>query len=254
VENVKIEGTLDGTSWQTIVESMANTGEFAWTAPSTAVEGLTLRISDAADGEPFGLSGAFSVVKPPTITIKRFGGWEVAEAGSADSIIWTSTGNIDSVKIELTMDQENWTVITESTPNTGRYDWDVPDTTALTCKIRISDAVNGSPSAESKLTFSIQHKTRVLVPVVSGMVGNGFTTQAGILRARFGLAKDASASLRIFAANGRLIATPLARVLPAGYHTIEWNLNEYSRGAAGVYFAELTIDGKSFRRRFFARR
>jgi endonuclease/exonuclease/phosphatase family metal-dependent hydrolase len=50
VTNVKLEYTLDGTTWTTLTSSTsASTGSYSWTVPSTATTTAKVRVSDAAN-------------------------------------------------------------------------------------------------------------------------------------------------------------------------------------------------------------
>jgi len=74
IANVKIEySTNGGSSYTTIVASIANTGTFAWTVPNTASANCLVRISEAASGTPSDVSDSvFAIsVTPPTIALGR---------------------------------------------------------------------------------------------------------------------------------------------------------------------------------------
>ncbi|MBZ4422231.1 lamin tail domain-containing protein [Myxococcus sp. RHSTA-1-4] len=50
VTNVKVEYTLDGSTWSTLTSSTAaSAGSFAWTVPSSATSSARVRVTDAAD-------------------------------------------------------------------------------------------------------------------------------------------------------------------------------------------------------------
>jgi beta-lactamase superfamily II metal-dependent hydrolase len=59
VANVKLEYTLNGTSWTVIASSVAaSTGSYAWTVPNTASTQARVRASDALNGTPVDTSDA----------------------------------------------------------------------------------------------------------------------------------------------------------------------------------------------------
>jgi hypothetical protein len=83
-------------------------------------------------------------------------GGETWQTNSSHSITWTSTGTVGNVKIEYsTNNGSSWSTITSSTANDGVYSWTVPETPSSLCKVRISEASDGSPSDTSNAVFSI---------------------------------------------------------------------------------------------------
>ncbi|MFC1584573.1 hypothetical protein ACFL5V_03385 [Fibrobacterota bacterium] len=83
-------------------------------------------------------------------------GDEVLFVDSIYRIDWTYTGEIDSVKIELSLGENNWLhIATVSNNSFGFYDWAVLDIISLEAKIRVS-STNGTLHDESDGTFNIQ--------------------------------------------------------------------------------------------------
>ncbi len=64
--NVKIEySTNSGGNWITVESSVPDTGSYSWLVPDTPSENCRVKVSDAADGEPYDISDAdFSIVQP----------------------------------------------------------------------------------------------------------------------------------------------------------------------------------------------
>ncbi len=65
------------------------------------------------------------------------------EACSIQTITWKVFG-VDNVRIEYTIDAgKNWILIEDSYPaNIGYYNWTIPNTPSIYCKIKISDVAN----------------------------------------------------------------------------------------------------------------
>ncbi len=109
--------------------------------------------SDTSTIAPLHVSGVGLILTVPN-------GGEIWKMDSTHQIAWKTPGNIDSipaVKIEFsTTGGSSWSIITDSTPNTGTYSWKVPITLTDFCKIRISDAVDEFPADESDSLFSIK--------------------------------------------------------------------------------------------------
>jgi hypothetical protein len=104
----------------------------------------------------------------PRVTVVSPNGGEVLRPGSVHNILWTSSGRIANVRLELSTDNgATWRPITESTANTGQFAWTVPAVTTSQARIRISDAANASVSDVSDAVFSIVTET-VIRPIVFG--------------------------------------------------------------------------------------
>jgi len=156
VGNVKIEYTTNnGSSWATIVTSTANDGLYNWTIPETPSANCRVRVSET-DGSPSDVSDAvFSIVLPPSLTITSPNGGETWEKNATHAVTWTSTGIVDDVEIEYSIDNgTTWSTIIAATANDGSYDWTVPDTPSEGCLVRISET-DGDPTDTSDAIFSI---------------------------------------------------------------------------------------------------
>jgi len=59
VGNIKIQYSIDnGNSWDTVINSSANDGSYAWTVPNETSSQALVRISEASDGSPADISNA----------------------------------------------------------------------------------------------------------------------------------------------------------------------------------------------------
>jgi uncharacterized protein (DUF1330 family) len=157
--SVMIEYSVNnGATWSTINESTLNDGSYSWTVPNTPSTTCKVRISDAADGTPSDQSNAvftISLSSTQSITVTTPNGGEVLQVNTGYYINWSS-GGISNIKIEYTANNGNtWDTIVSSTPNSGSYNWTVPNTPSTNCKVRISDAADGSPSDVSDSVFTI---------------------------------------------------------------------------------------------------
>ena len=91
-----------------------------------------------------------------TLTITSPDTGMVFQSGTPVQILWESTGNIDSVQLEYTVDSgENWNLVT-TTMNNGAFDWSIPlSVSGDSCRVRITDADDGVPSDTSNV-FSVE--------------------------------------------------------------------------------------------------
>lgn len=119
----------------------------------------------------------------PYITVNRPTGPDSLNEGSVSEIQWTTHGAppIDSVKIEYSTTGPTgpWTLVTNSTPNTGSYLWNVPlvTSTQTNCYVRVSDAVDGDPWDINNSPFKIKNVTpaiTVVRPITNDTLDEGF--------------------------------------------------------------------------------
>lgn len=112
-------------------------------------------------GGTYGKSGFFQISSSgsgDTITVTYPNGGEAEQAGTLQTVTWTSTGDIANVKIEFSPDYgANWGTLFDSVPNTGSYTGFIPPDTPPSdiCLIKISDAADGFPADVSNGVFSI---------------------------------------------------------------------------------------------------
>jgi hypothetical protein len=184
VSNVKIEYTINnGVDWTTIVESTPSDGFYSWDPiPNNPSTNSRIRISNVVGGFPTDLSDNFFSITPESnITVLSPNGGETIQAGSSQSVTWSSV-NIENVKIEFsTNGGATWNLITGSTPSDGHFTWEpVPAVSSTICRIKVSDALDGSPADLSDGNFAITNQTIQIMEVTSPNGGEEFlagTTQ-----------------------------------------------------------------------------
>jgi hypothetical protein len=180
VNAVLIEFSNDnGSTYQTVATSEPNDGAYAWTVPSGSASSICkIRISSVTNGAITDESDATFTIITPTLTVSTPNGGEQWLIGSSQDITWTDNTGLSEVKIELSTNNGGaWTTITASTPNTGSYNWTVPDSPSANCLIRISDPADGSPSDVSNAVFTITSPTLVLTAPNGGETWYIGTTQ-----------------------------------------------------------------------------
>jgi hypothetical protein len=81
---------------------------------------------------------------PSTITLLGPNGSEIMMGGTTHTITWSTTGTINNVLIEFSVDNgNNWSeVYPPNIGNTGSYDWLVPIVNSQQCKIRLTNTAN----------------------------------------------------------------------------------------------------------------
>jgi len=158
---VKISLSTDnGSTWGLINANYpADSGYVNW-RPTSVMQSnqCKMKIADvSADTIVSISSGVFIITVPQVIALTQPLGGEIAYAGQAYDIKWTSS-QVSNVKLEYTTNNGvDWAIIASSVPSNGFYSWNpVPATISNNCKIRISDALDGFPSETSNNVFSIQ--------------------------------------------------------------------------------------------------
>ena len=182
ISNVKIEYTINnGISWNTIIASTPSTGNYIWSQiPNSPSTNCKVRITDADSGSPSDDSdNFFTIASAPLIVVVSPNGGETLLSGSIKTIQYTSQ-NVPNVKIEYTINGgANWITIAASTPSVGTYDWTVPNINSSQCKVRVSDALFGDPSAISTNNFTITNVVTIPKSIKVLSPNGGENWQAG---------------------------------------------------------------------------
>ncbi|MCP4150892.1 MAG: hypothetical protein GY757_24310, partial [bacterium] len=153
--NVQIHYSVNnGSSWASIVNDTANDGSYSWTIPDESSTTCLVRVSDS-DGSPSDTSNAVFTIVPPTLTVTSPNGGESWHHGENRDITWTTTGSVDSLQIQYSLNNgASWSSITNNTVNDGSYFWTIPGVSSTTCLIRVRE-VDGSASDTSNAEFTI---------------------------------------------------------------------------------------------------
>lgn len=171
INSIKIEFTSNnGIGWNTIADSLQGSGSFAWNLPNINSTQCKIRVSDASDGVPSDVSSQPFTIKPiSTISVTSPKAGDVYPAGSPVNIQWTSTG-IQNVKIEFTATNgllaSDWFSLVDNIPSNGNFvtTFSIP---SAQYRIRISEALTGSPMAYSDGVFTISPQPLRTITVTS---------------------------------------------------------------------------------------
>jgi hypothetical protein len=135
-------------------KNTANDGSFEWRVPFVNLDQNFVKLTcieypNAIDES----DSVFSIDQGIAVTSPN--GSENWDAGSAQTITWTSNGIRGDVKIEY-YDGSNWQTIIASTPNDGSHNWTVPYTFTSQAKVRITSVKDTAISDESNNVFTIE--------------------------------------------------------------------------------------------------
>ena len=143
-ERVGIQLSRDGgNSWERIVPSVKTTGWCTWevgkifpsdlvTTPSTncIMKVTAFHYADRSDS-------AFTIVRQVKITSPT--GTEFRYPGDTLLICWITSGLGGAIKIEYSTNSGlSWYPIISSTPDTGWYSWEIPDTPGDEVKVKLT--------------------------------------------------------------------------------------------------------------------
>src|SRR5437870_5470008 len=208
IANVKLEYSRDNFATATLITaSTPNAGVYNWLIPNDISATVKVRVSDPNDPGTSDASDATFKIKGGFVLTAPNGG-EVWAVGTSQSITWTNTGSVPSVKLEYSTDNfATATVIVASTANTGSFGWVVPDAISTTAKIRVSDAADASANDASDNNFKIRGGITVSAPNGGEpwMVGQSrsitWTTSGTIPNVRLEYSKDNFTSLVLITAS-----------------------------------------------------
>jgi len=193
-------GVLDSTNW--VSYRTTNSG-----LPDSRINTIAI---DGSDNKWFGTNaGGVAVLKAGTILSKTLtllapNGSENWQAGTTQNITWNSS-NVSNIKLEYTTNSgTNWNTLIASTPaSSGSYAWTVPNTTAITCKVRISDVSNNDLTDKSDNVFTI---TKIVAAPTN------LTASAGNKQVTFKWNKNSETDLRVYRIYGGTSANPTNKV------------------------------------------
>ena len=168
--------TDGGGNWIAIASGQTNSGTYAWSVPDAvgtqmkvkvieagvpASRDTTAKVADTSDAN-------FSIIEP-TITITSPNGAEAWAYGDTRNITWTSTGTVsNNLLLEYSKDDTNWITITTGEANDGTYSWILPDDSAQTVKVRITDSNRTQVKDTSDNYFILLSRPRIILTQPNG--------------------------------------------------------------------------------------
>ena len=153
VDNVNIDLSTDGgASWCSLAADVANSGSYAVTVPDAPSTQCLVRVSEVS-GTAAETSNAHFVIsrtpQPMSMKVTTPYPWAAWEAGTQQTVGWTSGGCSGNVNVDLSTDGgETWSALAADVADTGLLTVTVPDTPFKNCLVRVS-ATSGLPSSVS---------------------------------------------------------------------------------------------------------
>ena len=157
VSNVKLDYSVNGgTDWTVITNSVTNSGTYPWQIPDNISTTCRVKVSDALDSSAYDISDNNFKIRGDLIITSPNGGekWSV---GSSQVISWNRIGSIANVKLEYSDNNGiTYVIITNSTPNTGSYGWQVPNAITTQALVKITNVDDSTVTDVSNAVFKIQ--------------------------------------------------------------------------------------------------
>jgi sugar lactone lactonase YvrE len=173
-------------------------------------------------------------------------------AGSVTQVRWQipTDVTIESVALLYSLDGgDTWNLIAHGQPNTGSYDWTLPDVQTDRAKVAVEMVEPTDGTVEGVLGVSEVFSIDALVGVGDGapaqLALRGITPNPARheLRVSFSLVDSKAASLALFDVSGRQIAARRVDGMGPGWHSV--TLSERSSLPAGLYIIRLSQGGRS---------
>jgi hypothetical protein len=173
-------------------------------------------------------------------------------AGSVTQVRWQTPNGVtvQSVAMLYSLDGGNaWSLIARDQPNTGSFDWTVPNVQSDQAKVAVEMVEPADETVEGVLGVSEAFSIDALVGVgdsgpaqfaLRGVMPNPAQQE---LRVSFSLQDSKPATLAVFDVSGRQLAARRVDGMGPGWHTVA--LCGRSNLPAGLYVIRLTQDGRS---------
>ncbi|MBT7144330.1 MAG: hypothetical protein HN894_13460, partial [Bacteroidetes bacterium] len=159
IAEVDIYYSLDGGgNWSFVANNTPNDGTYTWLVSNLPTTNAIIAIIDSNNPNVSDVSDSSFTISAiaQTITVTSPNGGEVWSISSTQNITWSTTGQVNYVKIWYSIDGgSNWTNIAPYNPNTGSYAWTVPNAPSTNALIKIEDVNNASIVDVSDTTFEI---------------------------------------------------------------------------------------------------
>src|SRR5207245_11426914 len=170
IANVKVEYSKDNFVTPILITASTSAASlsYAWTVPDDVSTTVKVRITNLDDATVTATSPANFSIRG-SLTLSAPNGGESWPIGSVQTITWTKTGTIGTVRLEYSTDGGVTypNVITASTAASAlSYAWTIPDTPTAQGRVKITQTNDTSVTDASDANFSI--KGTVTPPAPNG--------------------------------------------------------------------------------------
>jgi hypothetical protein len=230
--SAKIEYSHDnGNVWNTIVETVTNSGNYEWTIPNTPSDSCFVRVLNYSNLNVYDISARFRIPLQ-TITITSPKENDALLSGRKYYITWYWLGTITQVNIQYSTDNGvTWDNIASNVTNNGYYEWTIPTANAESCFVRLINAANPNASDISEMFSIVTQQIIITSPVSQDTLLSGrkyyltWRTRGSFSNA------DLSYSLD----GGQTWTGIVTNVANSGYY--EWNMPEITSNLTRIKIA-----------------
>jgi hypothetical protein len=171
IDSVALEFSWNNGGDWTKITNVENSGNHTWQLPEIESDSVLVRIYDVSDSTVADASDGVFRIAAAFLMLTSPNGGETWLSGSEQVITWISVGEIDSVKIEYSLNQgDEWIPLAVRASNSGSYSWKLPETESQAALVYISDAADDSPSDVSDGVFTIAAKILSLISPKGGEI------------------------------------------------------------------------------------
>ncbi len=167
-ENVKIELYKGASSLGSISSSTQSDGSFSWTVDDflTAGNDYRIKITSTNNSSVSDFSEYFTISNSPSIVVTSPASTSDWQMGTTHNITWQDNIS-ENVKIHLFKDTTPLTFIlsiTQSTPSTGIYSWEIPSNIESAQNYIISISItNDNTVSDNSEPFTISNSSSIVV-------------------------------------------------------------------------------------------
>jgi hypothetical protein len=170
VSSVKLEySTNGGSTWDIIIASTPNDGDYVWTIPNIPSTQCRVKITNLADPNCWDESAANFTIVTPSFTIFDPDSAKSLVAGETYPIHWNWQGTVSNVKLELWYKGATgveWWTITASTQNDGSHYFTVPYYISDSAGIKLT-------SNDDANCYDLSEVFRIVRPTIDVIYPNG---------------------------------------------------------------------------------
>lgn len=250
VSTVNIDLSVNGgVNWNSITSNYnATTQNYNWIVPAAISKTCKVRVTDATNNLVLDESdNYFEIAEGKILALTAPNGGESIAAGSTYNIKWDAQ-NVANINIDFSVNGGvNYTsIITNADATQKNYNWIVPNTPSLTCKVKITDANDANRVDESNAYFTITQSSGILEPAAENNTFRLFPNPStGIINFEFKAQNLINSTISVRDVTGRVVYT---QNIPLNSKNLSIDLKE-SKLSKGVYFVEFRDSEKSVSQR-----
>ncbi|MFY7886284.1 MAG: hypothetical protein ACOVOV_15715, partial [Dolichospermum sp.] len=140
----------------TTLASNITANNYSWNVNNTPSNAVYIKVQDKNNTCRKDFSNNANTIIAATPVLIAPNGGETWNVNTSQQITWNANSIYNTLVIEYSTDNgNNWNIITNNAPNTGAYNWTVPNTISSQVLVRISNAGNASLTDVSNAVFNI---------------------------------------------------------------------------------------------------